>query len=83
MTLGSTSVILFSAKQPAMAPLWVGLAVFGSTAGNIVLFYLSRKGGRRYLKRKLSGISPAIRMVQSLGLVRLFIPALIPYSDAQ
>ena len=39
MTVGlDVLVILFSAKQPALAPLWVSLAVLGSTAGNITLF---------------------------------------------
>ena len=73
-------VILFSARQPAMAPVWVSLAVFGSTAGNVVLFYLARKGGERYLKAEAPpGYRRRFRTwFNRYGLVTVFIPALIP-----
>ena len=81
MTVGlDVLVILFSAKEPKLAPLWVVLAVFGSTAGNIVLFYLSRKGGKRYLKEEApAGYRRRFReWFNRYGLVTVFIPALIP-----
>lgn len=81
MTVGlDVLVILFSAKQPNLAPLWVALAVFGSTIGNIVLFYLSRKGGKRYLKEEApAGYRRRFReWFNRYGLVTVFIPALIP-----
>ena len=73
-------VILFSAKQPTLAPLWVALAVFGSTTGNLVLFHLSRKGGERYLKAEApTGYRRRFRQwFNRYGLVTVFIPALIP-----
>jgi len=73
-------VILFSAKQPTMAPAWVALAVFGSSAGNLVLFYLARKGGERYLKaEEPEGRRRRFRQwFNRYGLVTVFIPALIP-----
>jgi membrane protein YqaA with SNARE-associated domain len=82
MTVGlDVLVILFSAKQPALAPLWVSLAVLGSTAGNITLFYLARKGGERYLKKEEAPLGYRRRFRQwfnRYGLVTVFIPALIP-----
>src|SRR5260370_42352614 len=43
-------VILLSVKEPASAPLWVTIAVLGSSGGNLTIFFLSRKGGQRLLK---------------------------------
>lgn len=73
-------VVLFSAKQPTLAPLWVVLAVFGSSAGNLTLFYLARKGGERYLKAEApEGYRKRFRQwFNRYGLVTVFIPALIP-----
>ena len=73
-------VILLSAKEPAFAPGWVALAVFGSSAGNLVLFYAARKGGERLMKAE----APQSRRARfriwfhRYGLVTVFIPALVP-----
>jgi membrane protein YqaA with SNARE-associated domain len=73
-------VILLSVKEPAWAPLWVALAVVGSSTGNLVLFYLSRKGGQRLLKAEApEGYRKRFRVwFNRYGLVTVFIPALIP-----
>lgn len=73
-------VILLSVKQPSLAPLWVTLAVLGSSAGNMVLFYMARKGGQRMLKAEApEGYRQRFRLWFSrYGLVTVFIPALIP-----
>ena len=73
-------VILLSVKEPASAPLWVALAVLGSSTGNMVLFYLSRKGGQRLLKAETpEGSRKRFRLwFNRYGLVTVFIPALIP-----
>jgi membrane protein YqaA with SNARE-associated domain len=73
-------VILLSVKEPAWAPLWTALAVLGSSTGNFVLFYLSRKGGERLLKAEApAGYRQRFRVwFNRYGLVTVFIPALIP-----
>ena len=73
-------VVLLSVKEPASAPLWAALAVLGSSTGNLVLFYLSRKGGQRLLKAETpEGGRKRFRMwFNRYGLVTVFIPALIP-----
>lgn len=73
-------VILLSVKEPASAPLWVALAVLGSSAGNLAVFYLSRKGGERLLKAEApEGYRRRFRIwFNRYGLVTVFIPALIP-----
>jgi len=73
-------VILLSVKEPASAPLWAALAVLGSSTGNLVLFYLSRKGGQRLLKAETpEGYRKRFRIwFNRYGLVTVFIPALVP-----
>ena len=73
-------VVLLSVKEPSSAPLWAALAVLGSSTGNLVLFYLSRKGGQRLLKAEASeGYRKRFRLwFNRYGLVTVFIPALIP-----
>jgi membrane protein YqaA with SNARE-associated domain len=73
-------VVLLSVKEPASAPLWAALAVLGSSTGNMVLFYLSRKGGQRLLKAEApEGYRKRFRLwFNRYGLVTVFIPALIP-----
>jgi membrane protein YqaA with SNARE-associated domain len=73
-------VVLLSVKEPASAPLWAALAVLGSSTGNLVLFYLSRKGGQRLLKAETpEGSRKRFRLwFNRYGLVTVFIPALIP-----
>jgi len=74
-------VTLLSAKQPGLAPAWVALAVLGSSAGNLVLFYAARKGGERLMKIEAPESQRARfrSWFNRYGLVTVFIPALIPF----
>lgn len=73
-------VILLSTQQPRLAPLWVSLAVLGSTTGTLVLFYIARKSGGLLLKDQATeGYRARFRdWFHRYGLATLFIPALIP-----
>ena len=73
-------VIALAAVQPGLAILAAALAVVGSSAGCMVLFYLSRKGGERYLDRYTqSGRTRKFReLFLRYGLVTVFIPTLLP-----
>jgi membrane protein YqaA with SNARE-associated domain len=73
-------VILLSAKQPNLTAWWVALAVLGSSAGNLVLFHISRKGGEKLLKVEApEGRRRQFRLwFNRYGLVTVFIPALVP-----
>lgn len=44
-------MLLLSASQPTWWPLYAAAATLGSTAGCIILYYLSARAGRRALKR--------------------------------
>ena len=81
MTVGlDLMVILLSVKRPEGAALWAALAAIGSLAGNLALFYASRKGGERLMKVEApKSQRPRFRLwFQRYGLLTVFIPALIP-----
>ena len=73
-------IIVLAWKSPATAVWNVLLAVTGSAAGTMVLFYLARKGGERYLKREVpEGRRKRFRQwFHRYGLLTVFIPTLVP-----
>lgn len=81
MTVGlDILVILLSAKQPGSMFWWAALAVLGSSAGNLFLFQVSRKGGEKLLKVEApeSRRRKFRQWFHRYGLVTVFIPALVP-----
>lgn len=71
---------LLSAKDPGRAVLCAILAVIGSLAGSLFLFWLARRGGEAYLERQ-SMSARGIKMrqwFQHYGLLTVFISAISP-----
>jgi membrane protein YqaA with SNARE-associated domain len=66
--------------QPETAYLSAILCLAGSVAGNFILFWLARKGGERFLEKRLQG-PRALKFrawFNHYGLVTLFIPSVVP-----
>jgi membrane protein DedA with SNARE-associated domain len=73
-------IVLVAINSPAQAFLTATLAVAGSLAGCMFLFWIARKGGQIYLDKHASS-SRAMRFrlwFQQYGLLTVFIPALLP-----
>ena len=73
-------VILLAIQSPESAYLTAGLAVVGSIAGSLVLFWISRRGGEAYFERHSQTRRGAKmkRWFLEYGLLTIFIPALVP-----
>ncbi len=73
-------VIVLAAANPAGAPWYALLAVIGSAAGNVALFWAAWHGGRRFLDRQApEGRTKRFReWFRRYGLLTVFIPALVP-----
>ncbi len=73
-------LILVAVRTPGHAYLTALLAVVGSLLGNALLFFLARRGGRKYLEK--AGNPERVRRFRAwferYGLVTIFIPALLP-----
>ncbi len=72
-------VIDLSVNHPALMPLYSSLAVIGSLAGCVWLYYLAKKGGEAYF-RKHAGIHAdrTKRWVDRNGFVTMFIASILP-----
>jgi len=80
---GGPDILLtgLSIVQPEVAYFAAALTSAGSLLGSFVLFWLARKGGEKYLDRRLRG-ERALRLrewFRHYGLVTVFIPALVPF----
>lgn len=73
-------LIAVAASEPALAFLAAALAVSGSTAGCMVLYWVARKGGELYWRRHVPQRRAETfrRWFGRYGLVTVFIPALMP-----
>jgi len=72
-------VIDLSVRHPAEMPLYSSLAVIGSLAGCVWLYYLAKKGGEAYF-RKHAGVHAerTKRWVDRNAFVTLFIASILP-----
>lgn len=73
-------LILIAVERPEIAWLCAGLAVIGSTLGNILLFLTAQRGGRQFMQRAASEGRAAKfgEWFKRYGLVTVFVPALMP-----
>jgi membrane protein YqaA with SNARE-associated domain len=74
-------LIAVATQKPGEAYLAALLAVLGSLAGSLVLFYIAHKGGEVLLMRHVASKTGA-RMhlwFQRWGLATVFVPAIVPF----
>jgi len=72
-------LIDLSIQRPARMPLYAFLAAFGSVAGCVLLYFLSRKGGEAFFHRKAGAKATTIRAwVEKNGFGGMLIAALLP-----
>jgi membrane protein YqaA with SNARE-associated domain len=73
-------LMLLAASSPGTAYLAATLALIGSLAGSMFLFYIARKGGEKYLdKHTIGERARKLRLwFQHYGLLTVFISALSP-----
>jgi membrane protein YqaA with SNARE-associated domain len=73
-------LILIAVERPSVAWLCAGLAVAGSTIGNVILFSTARRGGRRFMNNAApEGKGAKFReWFRRYGLITVFVPALMP-----
>ena len=72
-------LVFLAVKEPANAYSYAGIAMAGSVIGNVVLFLVARRGGRRFMERTEPGRGERFRRwFNRFGLVTVFVPALMP-----
>ena len=73
-------IVLTASRNARLGYFSAALAVAGSLAGSLFLFYLARKGGEAYLARKTQSARAQKfrRWFHYYGALTIFIPALVP-----
>jgi len=72
-------VINLSIRNPAMMPVYVVMAVLGSLAGSILLYFLAKKGGEAYFKGHAGGRGARIRQwMDRNSFLAVAIPSILP-----
>ena len=73
-------VVLMVTEHEAWMPYYAAMATLGSVVGCYVIYYLARKGGDAFIRRRLSEshVRRALGLYRKHGLLALMIPALLP-----
>ena len=73
-------VVLMVARQKALMPLLVVSATLGSLAGCLIIFYLGRKGGEAFVRKRFSGpsVDRTLAALQRYGLLAVLVPSILP-----
>ena len=73
-------VISMVIQHPYWMPYYAAMATLGSVAGCLVLYFLARKGGDAFIRRRFKGrmLERATALVQKYGVLSLVIPAILP-----
>lgn len=73
-------IIVLSTKYPSRMPYYAGMTVVGSLIGCFALYYVARRGGESFMRKRLKGrhVDRAINLYQKYGLLAVVVPALLP-----
>ena len=69
-----------STKYPARMPYYAGMTTLGSLVGCFALFFVARRGGEGFLRRRFSGarVNRGLALYQRHGLLAVVVPSLLP-----
>ncbi len=73
-------VIWMVTQHKSRVVLYVTAATLGSIAGCLVLYYLGRKGGDAFVRKRFSGprVDRALEIVRRHGVMAVLVPSLLP-----
>jgi membrane protein YqaA with SNARE-associated domain len=73
-------IIVASTRNPSRMPYFAGMTTVGSLLGCFALYIVIRRGGEKFIRKKLKGrlFDRAITLYQKYGLLAVIVPALLP-----
>ncbi len=73
-------IIWMVIQHPHRMIYYASMATLGSLVGCFILYYLGRKGGEAFMRRRFQGphVERALGQVQRYGLLAILVPALLP-----
>jgi membrane protein YqaA with SNARE-associated domain len=78
--VGDALIVLLTIQHPDRWVLYSGATTLGSTAGCLVLYFIARKGGEAFLKRRFNAnqIERGLGLFRRHGLLAVVVPAFLP-----
>jgi len=73
-------VVWLSLRHPSLLAYYAGIGALGSLLGSLVLYWLARKGGEAFLRKRFHErhVDRGLRTFQRWGVLALFVPSLLP-----
>lgn len=73
-------IIVLSTKYPTRMPYYAGMTTIGSLIGCFALYFVARRGGETFLRKRVKGksVDRVIALYQKYGLLAVVVPALLP-----
>lgn len=73
-------ILFLSTKYPQWMPYYAGATTAGSLVGCFALYFVARKGGDAFLRRRFKAerVDRGLAMYQRHGLMAVIVPALLP-----
>jgi len=67
-------------RHPHRLPYYAAMATLGSLLGCLALYYVARKGGEAFLRKRFKAhhVDRGLKLFQKYGLLVLIVPALLP-----
>lgn len=73
-------ILYLGTKYPEWMPYYAGATTAGSLVGCFALYFVARKGGDAFLRRRFKGerVDRGLALYQRFGLMAVVVPALLP-----
>jgi membrane protein YqaA with SNARE-associated domain len=73
-------IIVMVAKAPPWMPYYAALATLGSLAGCLAIYYVARKGGEAFLRKRMSAhqVEWGVNLFKRYGVFAILVPSILP-----
>lgn len=73
-------IIVMVARQPQWMVYYAGLATLGSVAGCLAIYFVARKGGEAFLRKRVkqSRIDWGVNLFRRYGVLAVLVPSILP-----
>ena len=73
-------IVVMVAKAPQWMPYYAGLATLGSLTGCLAIYYVARKGGDAFLRKRMSAhrVEWGVNLFKRYGVLAILVPSILP-----
>ena len=73
-------IIVMVARSPQWMPYYAALATLGSLSGCLAIYYVARKGGDAFLRKRMSAhrVEWGVNLFKRYGVLAILVPSILP-----